>query len=724
MIRHHERRRMLSGTAGLAMLAALGAGPAQAQAAASPPVQAPVPASAASARTAAQEPPAAAAVPQLAEGGAATAAVTVSGSAAGAAARQVCGSGASWLRLRFTRLDLRGDDSLTVTGSAGGAFRFTGDTWRDRTFTTRALRGDCVTVRPHFSDPSSAYAVDGYQAGTQSLEAAEVVVAGAGDICGSACADTAKLITGTIKPAAVFTAGDNAYESGKLSEYNGDYKKTWGAFFDKTYPTPGNHEYKTSGASGYFDYYGARAGARGKGYYSWDIGDWHFVALNSNISMSAGSEQEKWLRQDLAASTKPCTAAYLHHPLYNVGEHGAATNTRPLWKALYDYKADLMLAGHDHNYQRWAPQDPQGKADSNGIREILVGTGGRSFYALGSGGSANLQAKNSNTHGVLKLTLSSTGYRFDFVPIAGRTFTDSGTGTCHKAGSTTPDFALSAQPSSLDVAPGASATSTVQVAGQNGFSGTTRLTVSGQPSGVTATISPASVTVGSGGTANATLTVSAAAGTPAGTHPLTVTGTSGSLTRTATVQLSVGGGGGGTTVFSDDFETDRGWTVNPAGADTATGGRWERGDPEETQEEGVKQLGSTTSGVNDLVTGRLAGSGPGANDVDGGVTTVRSPAVTLPSGTSTLKLSYTFAHRDNSGPDDYLRVKVVGASSTTTVLERTGTAATDLDGAWKTLTADLSAFAGQSVRIVVEAADAGTASLVEAAIDDVQITSS
>ncbi|WP_431899936.1 proprotein convertase P-domain-containing protein [Nonomuraea sp. bgisy101] len=721
MIPYPKRHRLVSGTACLAMLAAVGAGPAQAQAA--HPQQAP-PAQARAAQVpAAQQPPVAAAVPQLAESGAGTGSVTVSGSSAGAATRQVCGTGAAWLRLRFTVLDLRGKDSLTVTGSAGGSLRFTGNAWRDRAFTTRALRGDCVTVEPRFSDPASAYAVDGYQAGTQPLEAAEVVVAGAGDICGSACADTAKLITGTIKPAAVFTTGDNAYESGKLSEYNGAYKQTWGAFFDKTYPTPGNHEYKTSGASGYFDYYGARAGARGKGYYSWDIGDWHFIALNSNISMSAGSAQEQWLRQDLTANTKPCTAAYLHHPLYNVGNHGAATDTRPLWKALYDHKADLMLAGHDHNYQRWAPQDHQGNADPNGVREILVGTGGRSFYSLSSSNPPNLQAKNANTHGVLRLTLSSSGYRFDFVPIAGRTFTDSGSATCHKAGSTTPDFGLSAQPSALSVAPGASATSTVRVASLDGFAGTAQLTVSGRPSGVTATISPASVTVGSGGTAEATLTVSVAAGTPAGSHTLTVTGTSGSLTRSAAVGLTIGGGGG-TTVFSDDFETDKGWTVNPGGSDTATSGRWERGDPEETNESGVKQLGTTVSGVNALVTGRLAGSGPGAHDVDGGVTSVRSPAIPLPSGSATLKLSHTFAHRDNSGPDDYFRVRVVGASSTATVLERTGTASTDLDGEWKTFTADLSAFAGQSVRILAEAADAGTSSLIEAAIDDVEITSS
>ncbi|MFF5204488.1 proprotein convertase P-domain-containing protein [Streptosporangium sp. NPDC000396] len=719
---HHEKRhrprgdRILSGTAVLAMLVTLGAGTAQAQSASAPAAKAPT----TRATDSAQVAPAGGVVPQLAEDGATVGSAALSGAASTATTRNVCNPGAAWLRLRFTDLELRGRDSLTVTGSAGGTFRFTGDKWRDRVFSTRALQGECVRVEPHFTDPASKYAVDGFQSGTGALTEADVVVAGAGDICGSACADTAKLINNTIKPAAVFTTGDNAYDSGKLSEYNANYKPTWGVFLDKTYPTPGNHEYNTSGASGYFDYYGARAGERGKGYYSWDIGDWHFIALNSNISTSAGSAQEKWLRQDLAANTKPCTAAYLHHPLFNVGNHGAATGTRPLWQALYDYKADLLLAGHDHNYQRWAPQDPTGKADANGIREILVGTGGKSFYSIGSGNATNLQVKNDNTHGALKLTLSSTGYRFDFVPIAGRTFTDSGSATCHKA-STSPDFGIGADPAALSVAPGATGTSTVRVSSLNGFAAATRLTVTGQPTGVTATISPSSVTPAAGGTASATLNVSVAAGTSSGTHPLTVTGTSGSLTHTTTVQLTIGGGGGG--AFSDDFESDRGWSVNPAGTDTATAGQWERGDPEETSEEGVKQLGTTVSGVNALVTGRLAGSGPGAADVDGGVTSVRSPAITLPAGTPTLNFSYNFAHRDNSGPDDYLRVKIVGTSTTTTVLERLGTASTDLDGAWRTATANLSAFAGQNIRILIEAADNGTASLVEAAIDDLSITS-
>jgi hypothetical protein len=176
-----------------------------------------------------------------------------------------------------------------------------------------------------------------------------------------------------------------------------------------------------------------------------------------------------------------------------------------------------------------------------------------------------------------------------------------------------------------------------------------------------------------------------------------------------------------TTVFEDDFEADRGWTRNPSGTDTATAGLWERGDPEATTSSGTKQLGTTTSGVNDLVTGRLAGISAGANDVDGGVTSMRSPAITLPAtGTLTLTFRYYLAHGTNATSADYLRVKVVGAT-TSTVLDVAG-AASNRDAAWSTATANVSAFAGQTVRILVEAADAGTASLVEAAVDDVRIT--
>jgi hypothetical protein len=181
------------------------------------------------------------------------------------------------------------------------------------------------------------------------------------------------------------------------------------------------------------------------------------------------------------------------------------------------------------------------------------------------------------------------------------------------------------------------------------------------------------------------------------------------------------GGPPGTTVYSDNFETATGWTTNPSGTDTATTGQWERGDPEPTTSSGAKQLGTTVSGSNDLVTGRLAGSSAGAFDIDGGVTSVRSPLISMPStGTLTLSLSWYLAHGSNSSSADFLRVRVVG-STTQTVLSRVG-AATDVDGTWTVGSANISGFAGQSVRILIEAADASTASLVEAGVDNVSIT--
>jgi hypothetical protein len=180
-------------------------------------------------------------------------------------------------------------------------------------------------------------------------------------------------------------------------------------------------------------------------------------------------------------------------------------------------------------------------------------------------------------------------------------------------------------------------------------------------------------------------------------------------------------GGGTIPVFFDDFETDRGWTRNPSGTDTATTGLWERGDPEATSSNGAKQLGNAASGTNDLVTGRLAGGSAGVHDVDGGVTSIRSPQIVLPStGTLTLSFAYYLAHGSNASSADFLRVRVVGATTTTTVFERLGSA-TDVDAAWGTATVSLGGFAGQTIRILIEAADAGGASLVEAAIDDVRV---
>ncbi len=173
-------------------------------------------------------------------------------------------------------------------------------------------------------------------------------------------------------------------------------------------------------------------------------------------------------------------------------------------------------------------------------------------------------------------------------------------------------------------------------------------------------------------------------------------------------------------VFSDDFEQDRGWTANPSGADTATTGRWERGTPQATTNSGLPmQLGATTSGTFDLVTGAAAGATVGEHDIDGGATSIASPEITLPVGRLTLSLSYYLAHLTNSSSADFLRVRVVGIT-TETVLEELGTTTND-GAAWQSTSVDISAFAGQTVRILIDAADASTASLIEAAVDDVEI---
>ena len=266
----------------------------------------------------------------------------------------------------------------------------------------------------------------------------DVVMVGAGDIasCSSsgdeATANLLDNIAGT-----VYTLGDNVYENGTATEYTNCYAPSWGRHKARTTPTPGNHEYNTPDATGYYGYFGAAAGDPAKGYYSYDLGDWHVVVLNSNsscttISCAAGSPQEQWLRADLAATTKACTLAYWHHPRFNSGaSHGNNTDVAPLWNALYDFNADVILNGHEHVYERFAPQTPAGVADATrGIRQFTVGTGGRSHYTFGTI-QPNSEVREGNTYGVLKLTLRATGYDWQFVPVSGSTFTDSGTGSCH-----------------------------------------------------------------------------------------------------------------------------------------------------------------------------------------------------------------------------------------------------------------------------------------------------
>jgi hypothetical protein len=185
------------------------------------------------------------------------------------------------------------------------------------------------------------------------------------------------------------------------------------------------------GAPAYYAYFGASAGPAGWGFYSYDLGDWHIIALNSEIGMSVGSAQEVWLRGDLDANTKACTLAYWHKPLFSSGEHGNIVKSKPIWRALQDYNAEVVVVAHDHNYERFAPQDTIGVADPDqGLREFVVGTGGTDLRSMNPP-IANSEVQNSDTHGVLKFTLYSTGYEWEFIPIAGKTFTDSGSGSCH-----------------------------------------------------------------------------------------------------------------------------------------------------------------------------------------------------------------------------------------------------------------------------------------------------
>jgi acid phosphatase type 7 len=259
------------------------------------------------------------------------------------------------------------------------------------------------------------------------------VIVGAGDI--SDCNNnndeaTAKLLD--VTPGTVVLMGDNVYESGSTAEYNNCYNPTWGRHKARTKPSAGNHEYNTLNATGYYGYFGVAAGDPTKGYYSYDLGEWHVVVLNSNLAHDALSPQIAWLRSDLTANTKSCTLAYWHHPRYSSGsEHGNNLTMQPYWDVLYEFNAEVILNGHDHDYERFAPQNASGAADNvRGIREFVVGTGGRALYTLGVR-KANSEVFNSTTFGVIKMTLSPGSYSWQFIPIAGNTFTDSGSTSCH-----------------------------------------------------------------------------------------------------------------------------------------------------------------------------------------------------------------------------------------------------------------------------------------------------
>jgi acid phosphatase type 7 len=257
------------------------------------------------------------------------------------------------------------------------------------------------------------------------------VFVGAGDIaaCGSGGTElTAQLldrIEGT-----VFTLGDNAYGSGTAEQFRDCYGPTWGRHKARTRPSPGNHDYVTPGAAGYYDYFGENAGPDRRGFYSFDLGTWHIISLNSEIAAGPDSAQAQWLAADLAAHPANCTLAYWHKPIFSSGSvHGNDPHMRPIWNILARAGADVVLNGHDHIYERFAPQTVDAVADPQGIREFVIGVGGAELYGLGEI-QPNSEVRGIGVFGVLKLTLHAASYDWEFVPAEAGAFSDAGSADC------------------------------------------------------------------------------------------------------------------------------------------------------------------------------------------------------------------------------------------------------------------------------------------------------
>jgi hypothetical protein len=263
------------------------------------------------------------------------------------------------------------------------------------------------------------------------------ILIGAGDIADcknlTGAEATAKLLDQM--PGTVMAVGDLAYPDGSKENF-ACYDRTWGRTRSRTRPAPGTHEFHAAGATPYFDYFGVLAGDPKTGYYSYELGSWHVIVLNSECKdvggCEAGSPQERWLRADLASHMAACTLAYWHKPLFSSGSaHGNDLTVKPLWDALYDANADVVINGHDHDYERFAPQTPDGEPDSvRGIREFIVGTGGKSLRRFNAP-KPNSEVRDFTAFGVLKLTLRANGYDWQFIPEEGKAFTDSGSGSCH-----------------------------------------------------------------------------------------------------------------------------------------------------------------------------------------------------------------------------------------------------------------------------------------------------
>jgi hypothetical protein len=288
----------------------------------------------------------------------------------------------------------------------------------------------------NLSSPSTPITVK-----TKAGSAGGFVLAAAGDIAerctasSSSCVHvkTAKLVE-QLNPAAVITMGDNQYDDAHLSDFKSYYDKTWGRFKNITHPIPGNHEtYDDTPFKGYEDYFGAIAKPQGNRYYSWEMGNWHFIALDSNDFTThddfAEPPQLTWLKQDLANNKKGCVAAYYHHPRWSSGDHGDNPDSTELWNIMTANKVDLVLNGHDHDYERFIPQDADGKSDANGPVEIVGGSGGANLYDLSPAHATT--AKLLKTFGVLKLSMTDTSFQTQLIGVDNKVLDSSPTYTCH-----------------------------------------------------------------------------------------------------------------------------------------------------------------------------------------------------------------------------------------------------------------------------------------------------
>lgn len=299
-----------------------------------------------------------------------------------------------------------------------------------------ALGAACVGCQPDsVSPPAVAPATVGNS--RPSPAASGVVLVGAGDI--GECDSTADEATAALLdriPGVVFTAGDEAYKDGSTKDFNRCFQPSWGKYRDRIRPAAGNHEYHDDGAPGYFTYFGAAAGDPAQGYYSYNLGAWHVVVLNSNCDKIGGcdadSEQARWLRADLSATPTRCTLAYWHHAYYTSGDqHEPAKWMRPLVETLYTGGVDVVVSAHNHTYERFAPQTPDNvRDDVRGMRAFVVGTGGAGLNGFRDP-EPNSEVRNGDTHGVIKFTLDRQSYSWQFVPESGKSFTDTGTGSCH-----------------------------------------------------------------------------------------------------------------------------------------------------------------------------------------------------------------------------------------------------------------------------------------------------